>query len=168
MECCYIVVQNVKNIVIEKKNSLNYFGIYQIFGGIIGILILLFLNYTRLNSYEILAIIISYLLYAFSIFCGYMILKGKLKKGINLSIINNFIQVLGFGALGFAFKFVSGISLSLNLDLREDTIIGLNLDVSNMQINLIGNSESIFININLIAIFVLYYLLKLKDKLTIN
>ena len=137
-------------------------------GGIIGILILLFFNYANINSSKIITIILSYLLYFFSIFCGYMLFKGELRKGINLSIINNLIQVLGFGALGFAYKFVSGISLSLNLDFTEDTIIGLNFDVSNLQMNLIGTSESVFMNINLIAILVLNYLLKSKEKLSVN
>ena len=152
----------------KPDNNLKTLGVYEIIGGIIGLLILLTINIEYLNSANITSLVISLILYVFSIYCGYLLLNGELQKGINLSIYNNLIQIVGFGVLGFVFKFTSGICLGINLDMTNDTLLRLNFDISNLHINIKGSSEITFISFNFLSMFIVRYLLKMKEILILK
>ena len=151
----------------KYKQNLKYLGIYQIIGGILGLIISLLsigvLN--RLNGGHLLIYLIILSLYSFSFYCGYLLYRGEYSKGINLSIYNNFIQIIGFGIVNYSFKYVSGIFAGVYLDLTHDTKFGLDLGISTWELSLNSNSGSLLVNFNFIALLILNYLVNVKEKL---
>lgn len=143
----------MKNIQIKIK----YLASYQILNGVLGILLLLLMN--QKFSSSLIVIIIG--LYSFSIYSGYSLLQKNYKKGLDLSIYNQLIQVIGFGISGFAFEYYSGIFVSLGFNITNDTIINYNAGFNTWILNLSSNSN-LFININLVAIALIIFIFKLK------
>jgi len=151
----------------SDDNKLYLLGAYQIAGGIYGA-ILTFSVLVRFNSYPIAKVLITIfglLLYMFSAYCGYLLITRKFLKGLKLSIYNNTLQIIGFGALGYHYKFVSGFFGGLTLDLTEDTIIVMGFDFSRISLAFDSSSELIFISINIFAILVLGFIDKMKEKI---
>ena len=124
-----------------------------------GLLFLLLINLK--SSSTIFVIIIG--LYSFSIYSGYLLLTKNFKKGLDLSIYNQLIQVVGFGISGFTFEYFSGIFLSLGLNITNDTIINYNAGFNTWILNL-GSNSTLFININLVALGLIFLIFKLKNK----
>lgn len=105
---------------------------------------LLFLLLINLKSSSTIFVIII-LLYSFSIYSGYTLLTKNFEKGLDLSIYNQLIQVIGFGISGFTFEYFSGIFLSLGLNITNDTIINYNAGFNTWILNL-GSNSTLFIN----------------------
>ncbi|WP_034257695.1 hypothetical protein [Altibacter lentus] len=147
--------------------KLNFLGYYQIIGGIIGFLlsIALIVKQPIINGISFLIIMIVLGLMSFSTYCGYLLIKKQLKKGINLSIINQALQIIGFGVLGYGFKYTSGILLGVRIDLTNDFIIGLDLNITSWTLYWNSNFDLSFISINFFAIFILGFIFKVKDTL---
>lgn len=149
----------------DKK--LYLLGAYQIGGGIYGAILILF----TLGNIEIFFLgkiaitIFGLILFLFSAYCGYLLIREKFLKGLNLSIFNNALQIIGFGITGYNFKFVSGFFAGLTLDLTNDVFAGLGFDFSIISLALGSSSESIFIHINIFAILVVLFIFKIKEKL---
>lgn len=143
----------------EIQNKLKALAIYQILNGVLGILFLVLIN-IKISS-TILIIIIG--LNLFSIYTGYLLLKKDYEKGLDLSIYNLLIQVIGFGFSGYSFEYFPGIFVSLGFNLTNDTIINYNGGFNTWIINL-GSNSNLFVNINLVAIVLIIFILKLKGK----
>ncbi len=146
--------------------KLNILGYYQLIGGIIGLLFTLYilLNQSILNGLSMILFLIALGLMAFSIYCGFLILKKQYEKGINFSMINQALQVIGFGVLGYSFKYTSGILLGLTVDLTNDLIIGLNFNVTTWKMNWNSDPDLTYLSINFVAIFILGFIFKAKEK----
>lgn len=139
-------------------------SIYQILGGLVGFFILSTIDLSVLNTNKFIVVFLMFTFYLLCVFSGYMLLKGKLKYGINLSIILNLFQILSFGILGFTYKFVSGICLGMKIDLTEDVLFTLLFDVTNFQVNFWGGSNETFVGLNFIPIIILHFLFKIKES----
>lgn len=148
------------NFTQKKINVLAY---YQIVIGVVGILFLLLMN-LKISSTLIITILG---LYSFSIYTGYILLQKNLKKGMDLSILNQLIQVIGFGISGFAYEYFSGVFLTIGFNITNDTIINYNIGFNTWTINL-GSNSNLFINANLVAILLMIFIFRLKNKLNIN
>jgi len=146
----------------QNKLRINIIGAYQIIGGLIGLYIMVKL---LLKSYSAFIFMPFSLIYIASIVCGIFLLKGKYKKGIDLSIINQAFQIIGFSVLGFGFFYVAGLYAGLRIDLTNDIILGFNFDVSHFKINFNSNYELTYISINFIPIIILSYLFSLQRSL---
>jgi hypothetical protein len=140
-------------------NKIKILAFYQILTGILGLLFLLLMNLK--SSSTIFVIIIG--LYSFSIYSGYLLLTKNIEKGFDLSIYNQLIQVVGFGISGFTFEYFSGIFLSVGLNITNDTIINYNAGINTWILNL-GSNSTLFININLVAIGLIFFIFKLKNN----
>jgi hypothetical protein len=143
-----------------------YLGFYQLIGGIIGILytVRLLPNFTQINGGIFLLLLAIFILYSFSVFCGYLLLKKRNIQGLNLSIYNQLIQIVGFGVLGYAFQFTAGVYGGIKLNLTNDTIINFMFGHSMARIdinNLDGFTE---ISINFVAVILLNLIFKLKSE----
>jgi hypothetical protein len=141
------------------QNKIKTLAFYQILTGILGLLFLLLMNLK--SSSTIFVIIIG--LHSFSIYSGYLLLTKNFEKGLDLSIYNQLIQVVGFGISGFTFEYFSGIFLSLGLNITNDTIINYNAGFNTWILNL-GSNSSLFININLVALGLIFFIFKLKNN----
>jgi len=150
-----------KNTDITKSDLL---GGYQIIGGIIGIVLTIIMvkNLTVYSLPMVFIIIIAFLLYAFSIFCGISILSN-LTKGLYYSKINQLLQAFNFYILGYGFQYASGIFLHIGIDLSESFNLNFNFGTSSWQIAFGQSSDKIEANINLVAIFLLVFIDK-KNK----
>ncbi|MGO4906684.1 hypothetical protein [Flavobacterium sp. W20_MBD1_R3] len=146
--------------------KIKYLGFYQLIGGIIGILntIRFLPNFTQINGGIFLLLLAIFLLYSFSVFCGYLLLKKRNIEGLNLSIYNQLIQIVGFGVLGYAFHFTAGIYGGIKLNLTNDTIINFMFGHSMARIDINNLNGFTEISINFIAIILLNLIFNLKSE----
>tara|TARA_R110000868_G_scaffold74887_1_gene216513 strand:+ start:72 stop:551 length:480 start_codon:yes stop_codon:yes gene_type:complete len=146
--------------------KIKYLGLYQLIGGIIGILntIRFLPNFTQINGGIFLIFLAIFLLYSFSVFCGYLLLKKRNIEGLNLSIYNQLIQIVGFGVFGYAFHFTAGIYGGIKLNLTNDTIINFMFGHSMAKIDINNLNGFTEISINFIAIILLNLILNLKSE----
>jgi hypothetical protein len=148
---------------IQKK--LRALGIYQITGGIIGIGITLWLiNLFAAPALLLVIVLLALGLYAYSIYCGVLVLKNA-KRGLKLSKINQLLQLVSFSAFGYAFQYVSGAFMSVGLDLTESLNFKFNTGISSWQININSDNPFLIININLLALFLIMAIDKLQNKM---
>ncbi|MCZ8197007.1 MAG: hypothetical protein O9267_05335 [Flavobacterium sp.] len=147
--------------------KLKYIGFYQLVGGIVGILntIRFLPNLTQVNGGIFLILLLIFALYSYSIYCGYLLIKKRNIKGINYSIYNQLIQIIGFGVLGFAFHFTAGIYTGIKLNLTNDTILTFMFGHSAAMININSNPEFTELSLNIIALILLNLILNLKSKI---
>ena len=151
----------------NDDNKLYLLGAYQIGGGIYGAILIFFMlgNFESFPIGKTLIAVLGIVLFLYSIFCGYLLIKRQFIRGLNLSIYNTALQVVGFGIAGYHFKYVSGFFTGLTLDLTEDTIIEFGFDFSTINLAFDSKSELIFISINVFAIIILGFIFKMKDKI---
>ncbi len=118
--------------VLLKK--LNFIEIYQFFGGIIGILIMLYLLFTtNTNEYEgsfYILLILPFVFFAFCIYSAWLLNKKRYIIGLNLVIISLFLQLVAFEFYGVFYTSVNGIAINFTLDLTNDILIGLDFQPS--------------------------------------
>lgn len=143
-------------------------GIYQLLGGIIGIgltiWILLSVQVQFVGQYFF--IVVAFLLYLYSIFCGLMLLKNK-KKGLRLSLVNQLFQIVNLSIVGFAYKYISGFFLSFGLDLTNNNLL-FNFGTSSWELAINTNSIISEVHINLIALFLVFFIERLIGKSLYN
>jgi hypothetical protein len=147
--------------------KIKYLGFYQLIGGIIGILntIRFLPSFTQINGGVFLILLLIFALFSYSFYCGYLLIKKKNSKGLNLSVYNQLIQIIGFGVLGYAFHFTAGIYAGIKLNLTNDTILTFMFGHSAAMININSNPEFTELSLNFIALLLLNLILNLKSKL---
>ena len=89
----------------KLKSQIQKIGFYQVIGGITGIIFLLISFFVNgdFSGGNILVHTSMSLLFFYSIFCGILCLSSK-ENALRHSLINQFIQVVGFAILGFSFS----------------------------------------------------------------
>ena len=151
----------------KTESRIKIIGIYQILGGLIGLIgtisLLVKFGFTNGTTFKMFLLFLA--LYSFSVFCGYLLLKKQFEKGLNYSILNQLIQVLSFSIFGLTFKFYSGLFLSLGLNLTTDTILTYNFGITTWNFKLNSESEIIEISINLVALILINIIFNLKENL---
>jgi hypothetical protein len=150
---------------IEKQ--IKALAIYQIVGGIIGIILsIYFAGKVGLNV-SLLKITILFLsFYLFSTYCGFLLLQKNYSKGLNLSIINQVLQIISFSVLGFTFEYTSGIFLSFGLNLTTNTLLTYNAGLTTFNFKWNSDPEAAAFSINIIALVLMNVLFNLKEKIT--
>jgi hypothetical protein len=158
-------MENVLNNDIKSK--IKGLAIYQIAGGIIGIGLTIWsiAQAVTITGLLILFFVLAAGLYSFPIYCGRQLLFGKIKSGLKLSIINQVLQVINFAVLGFAFKFVAGIILSIGIDYTNNFNFTFNFSLSEFQFNINSGKELITIGFNVVAIYLVYLIDKLQQEI---
>jgi hypothetical protein len=148
------------------KTNIRVLAIYQILGGIVGILIAadLIANLEFVSELLIVFFIVAFGLFGFSIFCG-IVLFNNVNKGLSYSKINQILQVIHFMAFGYAYQYVAGINLSLGIDLTESLIFKANFNFTSWQLSIDSNSPSFVISLNLIALFIIFWIDRIKSKI---
>ena len=151
----------------NEKIKLQVLSYYQIAGGILGIgLIIRLIAETETVTGPLLLIFATGIgLYSFSIFCGRQLLTGKIKRGLKLSTVNQILQILQFALLGFAFQYVSGIMLTVGIDLTTGFNFKFNLNLSMLTITINREKELLKVGVNIIAIFLVFFIDRLEDKI---
>ncbi|MGN6617799.1 MAG: hypothetical protein ACTHJ5_11550 [Ilyomonas sp.] len=130
----------------------------------LGITIWLIAQTATITGLILLLYLFAFALYSYSIYCGTLLLKKK-KDGLVHSSVNQYLQLVNFAVLGFGFKYVSGLLLSVGIDLTSSLNIKFNLGLmSSWEMNINSDTERIEVNLNLIALFVILFIDKLKKS----
>lgn len=158
-------MQAVEKRLFRMNRIFKALGWYQIIGGIAGCLIAAWVaNFTyQISAGQLLLLLFIALLYGFSIYCGTTLLK-KTVKGLSLSFVNQLLQTVQFGFMGYLFKFISGISISVNWQPVMKFHFGLEPSTFAIQFN--SDEMYAFIGVNLVAVFLAYYTIHIKDAYT--
>lgn len=146
--------------------KLKALGIYQIIGGGIG-LGLTFWSVSKLTiivAPPLFLVLIAIGLYAYSIYCGVLLLK-KNRSELRHSLINQFFQLVNFSILGFTFQYVSGLFLSIGLDLSNSFSLTFGLDLSSWQIAVHDDTKPLIVNFNLIAFLLIVFIDRTKREM---
>lgn len=146
----------IKKSTITKPDIL---GGYQIIGGLfgLGLTIVMATKLGPINIFIILLLLFAFVLYGYSIFCGILILSNPI-KGLKYSRINQFLQIFNFYISGYGFQYISGIFISLGIDLTNSFNLKFNLGTSTWQIAFNQDSEVSILNINFVALFILIFI----------
>ena len=149
----------------ETEYELAKLGLYQIFGGTVGIIIIVWSIYkdSFLTELTFLIYLLILLFFAYSIFCGMLCLKTK-SNALGHSLTNQMLQLISFAIMGFSFKYVAGLYFTIGLDLTDIIKFDFGVGVSNFAFNLNKEKERLEIDFNLIALAVIYWIDKLMKK----
>lgn len=149
----------------EIESDLTKLGLYQIAGGAIGLLIILWSIYKSplLTGLTILVYLFILLFFSYSIFCGISCLKSK-KNALRHSLTNQILQVIGFAMMGFAFKYVAGFYLTIGLNLTDSIKFGFDAGISKLDFNFNNEEDRLEFDFNLVAFALIYWIDKLMKK----
>lgn len=148
----------------QKTDRLKYIGLYQIIGGIVGWLMVGWALLSEEGQSKRLAIVVALgiLLFSFSSVCGWLLLRNH-KQGIRLSTINQGLQVLMVGLGSFLFKYCSGIYLSFGVNVLDDIKMKADVGLSAFHLS-INSGEQWEISVNVIAVWLLMYLMRAQES----
>lgn len=155
---------NLSKSIISKLKIL---GIYQIGGGIIGLgLTVWVISGLTITTFPLIFILlIAVVLYVYSIYCGILLLKKNI-SGLKHSLINQLLQIINFSIFGFTFQYISGVFISAGLDLTDSLFLMFNFGVSQWQITINGNKEILILNFNVVALFLVFFIEKLRKEIS--
>lgn len=152
---------------IKNKNlKLQILGYYQLIGGIAGLAITLYLiaQTATISGLALILYLIALGLYSFSIYCGTQVLRKK-NHSLDISLINQYLQLISFAILGYGFKYVSGLLLSVGVDLTTSIDMKFNMGImSTWQMSWNSDVDKIVIDLNLVAVFFIIFIDKLKNS----
>jgi len=153
----------------RSKLKLKILGWYQIIGGIIGLLITVWLlaHTGQINGLMLLLLLIAFGLYGFSIYCGRLLFTNY-AKGLSFSVINQALQIVHFAMLGYAYQYVSGLIFEIGMSKRPGFNLTFNFNFtlnSTWQLSIGTSDRSFVLAINLVAVAWLYYIGKLRKTL---
>jgi len=155
------------NAFISKRTAskLKGLGVYQIIGGATGVLLIF---WALLNNQQTGLFIPIYLFmfvfFAFSIYCGILCLRTR-GNALQLSLINQILQIIGFAMFGFAFQYAAGIYLTAGLDLTESFNLKFGAGISKFDFNFNIETQRLEVNFNFIALGLIIFIEGVKKKI---
>ena len=160
---------NLSESILLKSKVLAF---YEIIGGLVGIGLTLYIiiKLTAFPTLLLFLLFIAFALYIFSIICGVTLLKN-LKSGYKLSRFNQFLQIVNFSMLGFGFHYISGLFMTIGMDLSEHFNINVNWGTSSWNFDFNNNQGINYFSINIIAIIIAIFIdkqLKHLEKLDLD
>ncbi len=154
-----------KRMTTKTKSDILKIGWYQVFGGCIGVLNILysFFNPVQFLALNILIYFFMFLFFAYSIFCGILCLKHK-ANALKHSLINQFLQLIGFAVFGFAFIYVAGFYLSIGLDLSNSIDVKIDFGILKFDFNINRQYDRTEMSFNLVAFALIYWIDRLVRR----
>jgi len=148
-----------------KKIILWIIGSYQILGGLLG-LVVSFNQGIELAKSNPIYFMIVVAFFSFSVYSGALLIFNKLKLGIELSKLNQFLQVAQFKILGNGIEYVAGSYFAIGFS--DTPLLNLQYKVaaykSSCFISILTSDNEIKFMFNLIAIIILIFLIKSKTR----
>jgi hypothetical protein len=172
-EFCFVCSLNARNNEVEQSstnemsaNLISIIGWYEIIGGAIGGLLILFFGPRIASASNVsysLIFILFFFLFMFSIFAGVILLQNR-TKSFEISIFVQALQVFQFIVKGTYFSFIAGAQLTFQFFEGTSTNFRLNFGIIS-EFNFlfhIQNTSSIFsmLSINIVPIVIIYILFK--------
>jgi len=149
----------------ETELELTKLGLYQLVGGILGLLIVLWSIFKSplLTGPTVLVFLLVLLLFAYSIFCGTICLRAN-KNALEYSLVNQMLQLISFAFMGFAFRYISGFYCTIGLDLTDKIKFDFGAGISNLVININNEKDKLSVDLNIVAFALIYWIDKLMSK----
>ena len=82
-----------------------------------------------------------------------------------LSYINQCLQLINFAFGGYAYKYIAGVYLSLFFNFTHGLDFNITFGISQMELKFNTDSELIYLQINLMAIFIMIMIDKLRRNI---
>lgn len=139
----------------QVEKEINTLGYYQLFGGIVGMIIVAVSISIFIEGGQILTMIALTLPFFLSVYAGMQCLNKKQNR-LFISKINQALQVISINLVGFGFTYHAGIYFILGFDIIESFLFDFELGISTAAFNYKTFEEVSFIKINLVALFILY------------
>ena len=151
------------------KKKVNFIEIYQIIGGIIGLLFTSYLLFSSsLSKYQNLmgyiSLVTPFLFFGFCIYSGIQLNRKNYEHGLKLVFISLLMQLIAFDVFGLFYSAINGIGVKLTLDLTNDIIVGFDFHPSHFLIAL-NSSDDFIVKINLVTIVMMFYTSKVFQKI---
>lgn len=142
-------------------------GWYEIIGGAIGLLLILFLTF-RIdifsNAFATLIYIIFSALFLVSMLAGYSVLKNK-NYGFSLSIIIQLLQSIQFILKGTYFSFLAGAQLTFQFFGGYESGFKFKFGAfSEFNLHINSGIYGWLISINIVPLIIIYYLMKMRSN----
>ena len=155
-----------KQLPNKIKSKLELLAYYQIAGGTIGFIMVIWLVAQTVTITGLIMLIFLFAggLHSFSMYCGRLLLKGDYNLGLKLSTINQALQIFSFALLGFAFSFVAGLCISIGFDYTNDFKSTFSFSLSDFHISINKDEESITLGFNFVAVFIIQYITRIKNE----
>lgn len=152
----------------DIESRMKSLGWYQIIGGILGICCLIYtlINTGTLTGSKFLLIVIAFLLFGFSIYCGNLLRKFDV-HGLSLSMWNQVLQVLQFHVLAIGFYYCSGMGLLVGFDWGETFSPDGSFSLL-PTLSLIYDTEdtsALSIWINFVPTAIIYWIVKIENDI---
>ncbi len=160
-------MNNLTPNIISKLKGL---GIYQIAGGAVGVILILWaaLIIQEWSQQSIVLVLLLYsfmlLFFAFSIYCGILCLK-KHSIALKLSLINQILQVIGFAMFGVSFQYVAGIYFTVGLDLTQSFNLNFGLGIPTFKFYINDGSHQLLVTFNFVALGLIIFIEKLRKQI---
>lgn len=153
---------------LEKK--INFIEIYQIVGGLIGVLFMSYMFITTklagiIKWFDYFSMITPFLFFGLCIYSGILLNKKNYTQGLKLVFISLLMQLIAFDVFGLFYSAINGIGVNLTLNLTNDIIAGFDFYPSQFLLALNSNSTIFIVKINLITIVMLLYTSKVYQKI---
>ncbi|PVY37318.1 hypothetical protein [Pontibacter virosus] len=150
----------------SERNQIKALALYQIIGGLLGIALTLWVIFSGKMVVDQAALRIGLFaggLYIFSILCGRMLFRSQ-KRGLKLSLINQVLQVVYFSFGAYAFQYVAGLRIGVGVDMVAGWIFKFRLALSSFHFSIGTDLGQKFIGINLVALFLIFWIERLMEK----
>ncbi len=152
---------DIDSISQKNQTEIRSIGIYQIVGGAIGSMILI----PSFNEVVLSTYILGILLFGFSIYSGIACVKFK-NSCFNLTFINQLLQTFSVLLAGFTFEYISGIGLSLTLEMNEILKFDFDFNLPTLSAGFFDEEIKYHFGFNLVSIYIIYLSEKLKKAIT--
>ena len=152
----------------KSKIKLQILAWYQIAGGIIGLMVTLWLliNTEGLSGPVLFIYLLVFALYGGSIYGGRLLITDKYARGLNLTIVNQLLQVISCSMLGYGFMYIAGAMLLAEIKVENGFKLAFNFGLfSKWNINIATNEKPFQLGVNFAAIYWAYFADKLKTTI---
>lgn len=153
----------------DRNIYFNTLGVYQIIGGLIGIGVVVWVMFSYIypnnmpdKRFAIFSAVLFALFYCYSILCGILLIK-KHNWALNLSSLNQLLQILSFSIYGYAYKYQSGIFASIKIDFVNN-IYSFEWGLSSWELYINSGSTFGLVSINFFALLVVILIEELKKR----
>lgn len=160
---------SAQSLPANVKNEYWALGIYQIFGGALGLVFLVVFILIDFNSSanHIITSICFLLLYAYGVLCGSLCLKMH-RAALQHTIGNQALQISWFAILGLSYKYGAGFYIAIGADITDSFEFVFNVGLSTLNLSFIRHSDKIMFAVNIVAVWVVLRAMHLRKILANN
>ena len=139
-------------------------GVYQLIGGIGGLLIFVWGIYDKSFEGSIVELfqLICPLFFLYSIFCGILCFKNE-RNALGYTLFNQLLQIAGFSVMGIRYKYVAGFYFDMGINLSQSLHLQFGMGIPTFNLFLNYPEEVIMFDFNWVAIILAYWIFKLQE-----